>query len=65
MSKMLLLGLLAILPGCNVTLERSPTVTIVPPEFYTRAEVDAINAESACRSLARNQLQMDRCTVRR
>ena len=36
-----------------------------PPDLYTRTEVDAINAENACRSLARNQLQAARCGVRR
>ena len=32
---------------------------------YTRAEIDAINAEIACRNMARNLLQIERCTVRR
>jgi len=29
--------------------------------FYSRADVDAINAEIACRQLARNLLQVERC----
>jgi len=36
-----------------------------PPEMYTRAEIDAINADLMCRTLARNQLQAARCGVRR
>jgi hypothetical protein len=34
-------------------------------EIYTRAEVDAINAEIACRNMARSLLQIERCGVRR
>jgi hypothetical protein len=37
----------------------------VPERFYTRADVDAINAEIACRHLARNLLQIEKCSVRR
>jgi hypothetical protein len=33
--------------------------------YYTRAEVDAINAEIECRQLARNLVQIARCGVRR
>jgi hypothetical protein len=40
-------------------------VVIRQPELYTRNEIDAINAETACRSLARNSLQAARCGVRR
>ena len=38
---------------------------IVIPETYTKAEVDAINAEATCRALARTPLQAGRCGVRR
>jgi hypothetical protein len=56
----LVLAMLAVLlSGCIVT-----TVTERPP-FYSRYEIDAINAETACRQLARNLIQMERCTVRR
>jgi hypothetical protein len=56
----LVLALLAVvLSGCIVT-----TVTERPP-FYSRYEIDAINAEAACRNLARTIIQMERCTVRR
>lgn len=40
-------------------------VVIRQPELYTRAEIDAINAETTCRALARNSLQAQRCGVRR
>jgi len=61
--RVLALGML--LAGCNVTLDRTPTVTVAPPDYYTRAEIDAINAELECRLLARNLLQASRCGVRR
>jgi len=60
----LIVSAVILLAGCNVTLDRAPVVTVVPPEFYTRYEVDAINAENACRQLARTLLQAQRCTVR-
>jgi hypothetical protein len=56
-SAAVLVLLAVLLSGCLIVTERPP--------FYTRYEVDAINAEVACRSLARNTLQMERCTVRR
>jgi hypothetical protein len=40
-------------------------VVVRPPELYTRPEVDAINAEASCRSLARNMLEAQRCGIRR
>jgi len=36
-----------------------------PPQLYTRAEIDAINAEISCRTLARTPLQAGLCGVRR
>ena len=36
-----------------------------PPDLYTRAEVDALNAELQCRQLARSMLQAQRCGIRR
>ena len=35
------------------------------PDLYTRSEIDAINAETQCRSLARTPLQAQRCGIRR
>jgi hypothetical protein len=56
--KLLLLGMLVLtLGGCLATV-RDPIV-------YTQAEVDAINAEAACKSLARTLLQATRCVTRR
>jgi hypothetical protein len=40
-------------------------VVIRQPELYTRAEIDAIHAEMACRTVARNALQAGLCGVRR
>jgi len=40
-------------------------VTVRPPDLYTRPEVDAINAETQCRQLARTMLEAQRCGVRR
>lgn len=46
------------LTGCMITDDRNV-------RYYTQAEVDAINAEIACRRLARNLLQIEQCGVRR
>jgi hypothetical protein len=40
-------------------------VVVRQPQLYTRSEIDAINAETMCRSLARDMLQAQRCGVRR
>ena len=49
------------------TLYGVPDAEVVtrPPQLYTRSEIDAINAETQCRSLARTPLQAQRCGVRR
>jgi hypothetical protein len=61
--KMLRIVLLALpLAGC-VTTDRE--VSAYLERYYTRADVDAINAEMACRQLARNLVQVSRCAVRR
>jgi len=54
-------ALLIALPlgGCYIS-DRPPVVPTV--EVYTRAEIDAINAERACKEQARNMLQMARCS---
>jgi hypothetical protein len=43
---------------------RQPALIMIP-ETYTKAEVDAVNAEIQCRSLARTPLQAQRCGIRR
>ena len=59
----LLFGMLGLaLSGC-VTTDRE--VSAYLERYYTRADVDAINAEMACRQLARNLVQVSRCAVRR
>ena len=59
--RLLCLGMLALLSGC-VTTDRE--VSAYLERYYTRAEVDAINAEIACRELARNLVQIARCNRR-
>jgi len=55
----ILIAVAFLLSGCIVT-----TIAERPP-FYSRYEIDAINAEAACRNLARTIIQMERCTIRR
>ena len=45
--------------------ENAEVVIVKPPEIYTRADVDAINAELQCRQIARTMLQASRCGIRR
>ena len=40
-------------------------IVVRPPDLYTRPEIDAINAETQCRTLARTPLQAQRCGIRR
>jgi hypothetical protein len=55
--RLIWLGMLALsLSGCMIT-DREAL-------FYTRADVDAINARSECRMLARNLVQIARCDGR-
>ena len=55
--KIILLGMLALtLSGCIVT-DREAL-------YYTRADIDALNARSECRLLARNLVQIARCDGR-
>lgn len=43
---------------------RQPAAIAIP-ESYTKAEVDAINAETVCRINSRNVLEASRCGIRR
>jgi hypothetical protein len=55
--KIALLGMLALtLSGCVIT-DREAL-------YYTRSDVDAINARSECRLMARNLVQIARCDGR-
>ena len=55
-----------LLAGCAV---RVPLVSIndppPPPDTYTRAEADAINATASCKLMARSLVQIARCETRR
>ena len=57
MRVLVILGMLLALGGCVTDQD----VAWMASNFYTRADVDAINAEIACRNLARNLLQVERC----
>ena len=59
------LALLLLLTGCGTVQSIVGAPPVVYDDTYTRAEIDAINAEIACRDLARSQLQAARCGVRR
>ena len=68
MKAVVVLGMLALpLGGCWVytqPLERP--LTIEPTiGIYSKSEVDAINAEAECKRLARNLVQVARCSNRR
>jgi len=55
--RVLVLGMLGLLlTGCTVT-DREAL-------YYTRADIDALNARSECRLLARNLVQIARCDGR-
>lgn len=63
-------ALLLLLGGCGVFnaggwRDRDNVIVTVPPEVYTRSDVDSINAESQCRALARSMLEAQRCGIRR
>ena len=51
------------LAGC-LTLEDRVALDAVALRGYSRAEVDALNARSECRLLARNLVQIARCDGR-
>lgn len=57
------IALSLLLSGCGIyqSVVGPPVLT----DVYSRAEVDAINAEIACRNQARTMLQVQRCDVRR
>jgi hypothetical protein len=58
----ILMTVLVTLGGC-VTTDREVSAWL--DRYYTRAEVEAINAEMACKQLARNLVQVARCNTRR
>ena len=60
--RMLVFALPLLLTGC-VTTDREVTSWL--ENYYSRADVDAINAEMACKQLARTLVQISRCANRR
>jgi hypothetical protein len=67
-----IMGIALTLPSCAVfdpfgyrREELRQPALINVPETYTKAEIDAINAEATCKALARNAIQQSRCGVRR
>ena len=63
--RLILLGMLVLpIGGCWV-YER-PSMTVEPTiGIYSKSEIDAINAETECKRMARNLVQISRCEVRR
>ncbi len=59
-------AILIVLPlaGCITAEDRFAIDQQVAVRGYTRAEVDALNARSECRMLARNLVQIARCDGR-
>jgi hypothetical protein len=54
-----------LLNGCALFTTEREAVIPEPPPFYTQAEVDALNAEIQCKNLARNPVQIARCSTKR
>ena len=62
MAWVVLIAGLMLLAGCasqRIGLE------LYDPNVYTKADVDAINAEAACKAAARTPVQIARCDVGR
>jgi hypothetical protein len=56
---------LLLLSGCMTIEERRALDEAYLLRFYSRADVDAINAQAACKAQARNLVQVARCETRR
>ena len=61
--RMLVFALPLLLTGCVTATDREVTAWL--DNYYSRADVDAINAEMACKQLARTLVQISRCANRR
>ena len=60
--KYILLVILALtLGGCLTDRE----AIYLQTQYYSRADIDAINAEAACKRIARTLVQIHRCSNRR
>ena len=53
-----------LLNGCALFTTERETIVARPP-VYTADEVDALNAEIQCKNLARNSVQVARCSTKR
>jgi hypothetical protein len=62
--RMLMLALPLLLGGC-LTTEEALYINRNFDHVPTRAEINARDAEAACKALARNLVQIARCDVRR
>ena len=63
-----LLGILALpLGGCWIYTQPLDRSMIIEPTIgiYSKSEIDAINAEAECKRIARNLVQVARCSNRR
>ena len=60
--KVIMVLMLLVLAGCS---RQRLGLDLNDPDVYTRADVDAINAESECKAIARTPLQMSRCVIPR
>ena len=54
-----------LLTGCLTIEEQRYIDDSFNVRTYTRAEVDALNSQAACKALARTLVQIARCDVRR
>ena len=62
MSRLLAIVAILALAGCA---RQRIGVELYDPDVYRRAEVDAINAEMACKAQARTPVQIARCVGNR
>ena len=68
MTRIILMGMLALpLGGCWVYTQHVERGLTIEPTIgiYSKSEVDAINAEAECKRIARNLVQVARCSNRR
>jgi hypothetical protein len=58
-------AVLLVLPlmGCVTSADRDFDLAML--SYYTRSDIDAINATAQCKALARTLVQVSRCDVRR
>jgi len=62
MTRLVVLGMLILpLGGCLTDRE----AIFLQTQYYSRADIDALNAEAECKRMARNLVQISRCSNRR